>query len=58
MKIRTKRLIQSSEPIPVYDITVSEDNLTSNYELASGVVSKNSDFLSDGIDVYCLLFSR
>ena len=52
MKIRTKRFIQSSEPIPVYDITVSEDNLNSNYELASGVVSKNSDFLADGTSLY------
>lgn len=46
MKIKSKKLIHSEEPIAVYDISVPE---THNFALGNGVIVHNSKDVMDGI---------
>ena len=46
MKIKSKRIINLEEKIPVYDITVP---YTHNFALANGIIVHNSKDVMDGI---------
>lgn len=46
MRIKSKRIIDLEEEVPVYDITVPK---THNFVLANGIVVHNSKDIMDGI---------